>query len=447
MGEAMITRRGGGGLKIDGLLDEYVVSSGSVSAGDFVKWVFEIKSLGATGEVTNTNKFSQISAAEVDDSHAIIVYQSYTPNVYPTACIVAFTESGAAAGTATQIGPTGTDTDGGTNVCVYSIGDNQFLVFSLKDSSSTWYAGKLTVDNDYTITVNNQMALQSAIDSRIKHIWRIDGNKFGGIYYASSYLNISVLEWENNKITARKGSKYYAYYGMTEDAIANGFTPITGEKYACITSEETSDRMFLTYFTDTGTTVTLDTPTSVSSSGGAGLGVLKLPNGKYLLPCSAQVSGVNIYLGVRLITVTSNAITMGTVTQITTTAMNSGQRASQIHMANLPGGRVILVRNYDATGAYKANYLIIEILGNTVTTLTDSVQISGPDATNLSFTRGSVVGVGNSVAMFYSAGTTRIIQILGGSNGIVKCSTGEYVGGLAAEDGAANDTIQVYHPA
>lgn len=447
MGEAMITRRGGGELKIDGLLDKYIVSSGSISAGDFVRWVFEIKSLGATGEVTNTNKFSQISAAEVDDSHAIIVYQSYTPDVYPTACIVAFTESGAAAGTATQIGPAGASTNGGTNVCVYSIGDNQFLVFSLKNSSLSWYAGKLTVDNGYTITVNNQMAFQNAIDSGIQHIWRIDGNKFGGIYYDRSYLKISVLEWENNKITSRTGSKYYANYGMTEDAMANGFIPITGEKYACITSEETSNRMFLTYFTDTGTTVTLNTPTSVSDSGGAGLGVLKLPNGKYLLPCSAQVSGVNIYLGVRLITVTSNAITMGTVTQITTTAMNSGQRASQIHMANLPGGRVILVRNYDATGPYKANYLIIETLGNTVTTLTDSVQISGPDATNLLFTRGSVVGVGNIVAMFYSAGSTRIIQILGGSNGIAKCSTGEYVGGLAAEDGAANDTIQVYHPA
>ena len=70
MGTAFITRRSGGGAKINGLIDEYVVAAGNtISAGDFVEYLLERSEFCVPNFGTNEDEFK---ACLVDENHVFV---------------------------------------------------------------------------------------------------------------------------------------------------------------------------------------------------------------------------------------------------------------------------------------------------------------------------------------------------------------------------------------
>lgn len=443
MGEAMITRRGGGGLKIDGLLDEYIVSSGSVSAGDFVKWVFGIKPYGVAGE-TNTSLTYEICAAMIDEAHVLLLYEyKTTSKIY--ACVVTFNADGMTVGISTQITTVSTDT---LEICAYAIGNNQFLI-AIKQNY--WMFGTVTIESDNTITLSKKPDSMTSINTNIGYIWQIEENKFAGGYCANNYYYQYVMAWENNAMTMKKGSKYSSIADSQTSSYVSDSIALGGGKYVCFVSVSLNSdaaKLLEVYYTYTGTNVTVNSIAQIKGVTPGGVGMHKLSDGKYIVPCGMKTHGTIMYMGVIIITVGTNAVSLGTPTQISAKDTNLGQRRDRVHIGSLKGSRVILIKNFTGGTSDKANYILLRVNGAEITTLTDQTFITGPDASDsLRFGNSAIANMGKKVVMFYSMYSYKSIQTLVADDGIAKCASGEYVCGLATEDGAENETIKVYRPA
>lgn len=443
MGEAMITRREGGGLKIDGLLDEYVVSSGNISAGDFVKWVFGIKPYGVAGE-TSTSFTHDICAAMIDEAHVLMLYEyKTTSEIY--ACVVTFNSDGMTVGISTQITTSSKSTD---EICAYAIGNNQFLI-AIKQNY--WMFGAVTIESDNAITLSKKPASMTSISTNVGYIWQIEENKFAGGYCANNYYYQYAMTWENNAMTVMYGSKYSSVADSNTSSYVSDSIALGGGKYACFVSvyiNGDTAKLLKVYYTYTETNVTVNSIAQINGVTPGGVGMHKLSDGKYIVPCGMKTHGVIMYMGVIVITVGTNAVSLGTPTQISAEGTNIGQRRSRVHIGNLKGGRVILIKNYTGGSSEKANYILLRADGAEITTLTDQTLITGPDVSDsLRFGNSAIANMGEKVVMFYSMYSYKSIQALVADDGIAKCASGEYVCGLATEDGAENETIKVYRPA
>lgn len=443
MGEAMITRRGGGGMEIDGLLQEYVVSSGSVSAGDFVKWVFGIKPYGVAGE-TSQNLIYDICAAMIDEAHVLMLYEyKTTSNIY--ACVVTFNADGMTVGISTQITTKSTSTH---KICAYAIGNNQFLM-AIKQNY--WMFGAVTIESDNAITLSIKPASMTSINTNVGYIWQIEENKFAGGYCANNYYYQYVMVWENNAMTIKYGNKYSSSVDSSDSSYVSDSIALDGGKYVCFLStyiNSSDSKLLEVYYTYTETNVTVNSITQIKGVTSGGVGMHKLSDGKYIVPCGMGNNGVTMYMGVIIITVGTDAVSLGTPTQISAKGTNIGQRGSRVHIGSLKGSRMILIKNYTDVSSERANYILLRADGTEITTLTDQTLITGPDVSDsLNFGDSSIANIGEKVVMLYSTRSHMSIQTLVADDGIAKCASGEYVGGLATEDGAQNETIKVYRPA
>lgn len=98
MGEAMITRRGGGGGKLNALVEQYqVAAGGSVSANGFVKFVDGMKTHSLNGI------YPVVMAIALTTSKVLVVYGEKESVAY-YGSVLELTGAGASIGTRTQIG-------------------------------------------------------------------------------------------------------------------------------------------------------------------------------------------------------------------------------------------------------------------------------------------------------------------------------------------------------
>ena len=252
-------------------------------------------------------------------------------------------------------------------------------------------------------------------------------------------------------MTRRYGYIYSSSIDASDSSYVSGSIALGGGKYVCFVSvyvNSSDSKLMEVYYTDTGTKVTVNSITPINGVTSGGIGMHKLPDGKYIVPCGMSVNGVTMRMGVIIITVGTDAVSLGTPTQISAEGTNIGQRRSRVHIGSLKGSRVMLIKNYTGVSSESANYILLRADGAEITTLTDQTLITGPDVSDsLSFGNSSIANMREKVVMLYSTRSHTSIQTLVADDGIAKCESGEYVGGLATEDGAQNETIKVYRPA
>lgn len=455
MGEAMITRRGGGGMQIDGLLDEYVVSSGSISAGDFVKWVLTMRTLNSNmGRTAGDGKYT---VAKIDDSRVVVGYvyaasSAMSANKYYYVCVITFTATSATTGTPTQISSSTisiTNSAGGYNpmdyVDIYPIGNNQFRIFSpTPNRGQAWLEGKFTVNDNNLITINQTLAYSALLrpsDAPTMRVFQLAQELFATAYGTSSgNLIVTVYIYNGDTITSKNGGAY------TDATIAGshvlGFAKMGSEQYACIINDNTDLKMI--YFSIGDTSIAIIRISRLDTKPD-GLALGQLPDGRYLIPCYASVaSSVQYYPGVLLLTETSGYLAKGAITQVGTTTVNTVNQTWRRAIANLPGGRVIVFRQSSYVGGYKMYYDLLMINGDVITVM-DANADTGVSM-NVQQLASSIVGVNDRVIMLIEP-TRYYMGLLNICDDITKCTSGEEVAGLAAEDGTAGSSVSVYHPA
>lgn len=446
MGEAMITRRGGGGLKIDGLLDEYVVSSGSISAGDFVKWVENTKLLNGNAASTSGTRYKAV--AQVDASRVVIVWlQGNNSSYYYAAAVVTISNTSAIPGTTTRISDTFSKQSKGS-MLLYSVGEGKYVFFDKNQTNTSyWYTARFSV-NGTTINLTSKLAYNTTLSAQDSaEIRQIDANTYITCCidaYSSCY--VSVFTYSNGTYTYSKNGNVNSGL-VSYQARDIGMMKLQASgKYAFLHWYPGNSAFYVTYATIGDTNVTVTAPQKLTNATlyPGGFGFCELSSNRYLVPCSYSSTSTKLYFGAVVITTDTSGITFGTKTQVSATEYSLNYNAQvPVAVFRRSCGRAGILRYIyplTSTSSYNINYYGMTINGSTIalTTAETTVTKSSPQipaVTNVN---------GKEVVLLEAAYQMGIYQIY---DDVSKCNSDENVAGLATENGTANNTIKVYHPA
>lgn len=450
MGEAMITRRGGGGLKIDGLLDEYVVSSGSVSAGDFVKWIANIRLLNSQFATAKSSSY-YYTAALIDDKRVVVIYPTQAGSYdtyYNTAIVVTFAGRSAYAGTPTIISDSISGSYGRA-ADVYHIDNGECIVMKRDSnlSSKYWSYARIKVTGSNITLLRNFAASDVVLMLEYVELAQLEPRLFAQCNITTSGISAydyHFYRYNNGTFTRIAG---YDFTSKPDRALYPVcWIKVNDEKYACLYVVQYGTAtvpIYVAYFALNGDTVTMSAGKKLGSINEGGRGSCKISDDTYVIPCyGAQRDNLSYYYGAVTLTINNGELSPGTVTQISNTSFNIGGVTRKVPMCRLNGGRVLLINanwNYEDTAPYPYKaYIVNSIDGST--TLENTIDI-----TNNKSTLPVIVDRGDGGMMVWQNDTALMAYNIG--DDIAKCESGDYLGGLAASNGTANNTIKVYHPA
>ncbi len=429
----LVNRCGGGGAKINGIVESYLVAAGeTISAGDFVSFINEdadeiVKNKvqrpsAGSAVVFESGSTSYISATVLSATSVLVAYRDNSNSGYGTAVVL--TISGA---TITSGTPVVFESAAIVYCSAVALSSTSVLV-SYQDGGNSGYgtAVVLTISGT-TITVGTPVVFESASTTYISAVllsatsvlvaYRDNGN--------SNYGTAIILTISGTTITA--GTPVVFESASTQYISAT----VLSATSVLIAYSDNGNSYYDTavVLTISGTTITAGTPVVFESAISYNISATKLSSTSVLI---AYRDVNNSYYGTAIIlTISGTTITVGTPVVF--------ESASTLNIsAVLLSAISVLVAYSDVGNSSYGTAIILTISGTTITVGTpvvfESAGTSDISAAVLSSTSVLVAyqDVGSS-----SQGTSVILTI----------SQMLSIVGVAKEAGTGGDTIDVYTPA
>lgn len=420
---------GGAGAKINGIIQQYKVGGGSISAGDFVEYV---SGVGAGCTVfSGVNSWGYVGAAKIDDSRALLVL-GYTSTLYGV--VVTVRGDTITAGTPTQLetlsGYTGTPK-------AVLVDTNKALVLYTEGSYDVTY-GKVVTISGTALTAGTRALIAGT----------------GGDWGAMSVLDAIALT-ANKVLMIRNDYDSFPYlYGQVLTVSGTGIT-VGSEKLLDNDSNTVkhahgvligTNKVLLVYgnsniyartLTISDTSITLGTRASqgtywsyLSEQRQTSLAPLGSNRALFVFPggSAAAVSGV-------VVSVSGDTVTFGTATQISAPTGNMD-------------GLTLLATGTDEAAVffhYNPFYMVPVVVESTVITAQSATALAGAAADGH---RPGNVQMLDACAVVLSFDATNSTWDLIGrvwASGVFPASR-SLVSGVAKTGGGTGDTIQVYVP-
>jgi hypothetical protein len=187
MGESLLVRKaGGGGAKIEELIQEYTIASGNtISAGTFVDYVN-----GGDFNVKGTNVFvnnaSFTSATTLDSSRVLVAYMNNGNSNYGTAVVLTISGTTISVGTPFVFQSSTT-----SDIFAITLDSSRVLVAYRNESSSQ--SGNVRVLNisGTTITAPNSNTVFQSSQAYVSSAITIDGSRALVLYYDGANANVT----------------------------------------------------------------------------------------------------------------------------------------------------------------------------------------------------------------------------------------------------------------
>lgn len=379
MGEAFLDKNGGGGSKINGIIEDYYVYAGeNISAGSFVEFVN-----GLSGETTNQtssdtviiNKSGYgytISACKITENKVFIAHgngKTASSILYGVICIIDGTTI--TKGTDTLLCATSYS---GAKMSVVTLSETSVFIAHSYGSSYYLYGIVATIDGT-AITAGTDTKLSDSLRSGevISEELLSNGNVFiahsvtGSTYLSGTVVTISDKTPTANTTTAIDHSGYYTGAIISTVSLSNSRVFIAhpnGNSY----------KISAIVCKVSGTTVTLGTQVAVTDTANTAKsisGTMLGDNNVFI----AHSYGSNYHLYGIVCTLSNTAITAGTDTALRTE--DTGREISTVFLDN---GNVVVCHGISTTGYLQAT--IPKINGTTVTAgnTFNLNEITGSDA-------------------------------------------------------------------
>ena len=476
MGEAMITRRGGGG-KLNALVEQYkVAAGGSVSANGFVKFVDDLS--------THSLQYNRpyVSACALDDTTVLVTDrkifgESNAKYIYCRK--ITFASGTAAVGTETQVASTAYGTENTSLMRLVRINaTTAVLFFAYYYNDNYWKYAVITLADG---------AISSGGTKTLEYVWAvvpdnedvyswdvipIGDDKFIWLdcaYNSKLYLYARVFKCDASKnvITEERRESISSLAG-TSSELAIVASKLSDGRYAVLREYSTSGSgqrrphsVQLFTVTDSGSAISISTATQLFSLGTTtgifcyALGIIPISDYKLLyIYIKQKGTGTTGYLYGRLITVPTNGTaTSGTETQLSTQQFAFYSSTSYDYNHVLRGGhggifkiktgyQIILKPN-----ASEPIYAIdVSVSNDTITPASEKLVIAPDTAQDTSIqVRCDIVQPNDNMRIIY----TTIDGVLTGTmlSRAIDAATSGTVDGVAKDNASAGTTVEVYRPA
>ena len=476
MGEAMITRRGGGG-KLNALVEQYqVAAGGSVSANGFVKFVDDL----STHQVQPYN-YPEVSACALSDTLVLVVYtrkELYSDSYYCSAVII---ENGTiTSGTRTTIAEKSSGNSYGYSKCI-AISESTALVLCAATRSIAWRYLLVTVNADSTITINESNGnlanlTAGTYTANYPTSWQpITLNNNSEFIIIENYADGSriwahVFKIENNAVkTSSVRSKYLTIKNASTGEGAEGFVvaKIDVGKYIAIRRYSAGTSPKYTYYrdayiiTDSGSALTISAPTVIMSHSSdiiAMCDAIAISTDKVLFVYSPNGNtSAGAYLCGRLLTINGTSITVSRETKLssnrytynTPNNSNLSNYYNRVISSQYGGwlktekGQQLILHPNVASPTYA---LQLAVSGDMVTTLSEDVLIA-QDTSQASTVPVlcTTVQTSNGKRLVYTTVNSKLTGTM--LSTAINVATSGTVDGVAKDNASTGETVDVYRPA
>lgn len=477
MGESMITRRGGGGGKLNALVEQYkVAAGGSVSANGFVKFVDYLS--------THSLQYNRpyVSACALDGTTVLVTDKKISAesnSKYIYCRQITFAAGTATVGTATQVA---SSTYGQENTSLMRLvrinATTAVLFFANYYNDNYWKYAVITLADG---------AISSGGTKTLEYVWAvvpdnedvyswdvipIGDDKFIWLdcaYNSKLYLYARVFKCDasQNVITEERKKSISSLTG-TSNELAIVASKLSNGRYAVLREYSTSGSgpsrpHYVQLFTvmDSGSAISISTATQLFSLGTStsifcyALGIIPIVDDKLLyIYIKREGTGTTGYLYGRVITVPTNGTaTAGTETQLSTQQFAFYSSTSYDYNHVLRGGhggifrietgyQIILKPN-----ASEPIYAIdVSVSKDTITPTSEKLVIALDTTQDTSIqVRCDIVQPNNDMRIIY----TTIDGVLTGTmlSTAIDAATSGTVDGVAKTSASAGETVDVYRPA
>lgn len=287
MADAIITRRGGGGSKINGIIEQYKVAAGAnVSAGDFVRFAAEKL---YTGSVKNTY-FGSPTLYLIDENTVLIGFV----DDYGYAQIVKINNGAISFGTLTKVTTTEADSSPNESVWFSRINNTGFYLACYKyvtsGGSTIYHAMVLKVSNK-TVSIGATTyaySMSKYTDAVIVYTGEQNAyvfNAFNGTITYDAYT------FTSSSITKVGSTKYYSPGGTNLSGIYF-YKMLSDTKLLLCANRSTGGTFFVVYDVENDTF-------SLTQTSGISLGkeisdMVMLPNGDLAMVCCTRTYYANV---------------------------------------------------------------------------------------------------------------------------------------------------------
>ena len=311
----LLNRCGGGGLKINGIIESYLIAAGeNISAGDFVNFINEAEDeiaknrkfiMGDSAAYESSATIYKISATALSSTSVLVTYQDYDNSYYGTAVILTISGTTITPGTPTVFNSAYTD-----NISSAALSSTSVLVAYTDGGNSNYGTAVIFTISDTTITVGTPVVFEGASTSYI---------------YAVALSSTSVLVAYQDFTNSRYGTSIVLTISDTTITVG---TPVVFESavtsrisVAVLSStnvlvayqdEGNSDYGTAVVLTISDTTITVGTPVVFESAETDNISVAALSSTSVLV---AYQDGGNSDSGTTVVlTISDTTITPGTPT-------------------------------------------------------------------------------------------------------------------------------------
>lgn len=348
----------GGGLSIDGIIEEYV-AGGEISAGGFVKFVNELEEIPGNGVEAGTDiqlySFIRtmnidISAIALSDNKVFIAYSDSENNTYGLYGIVCtINDNSITKGTSTKLNTAAN----GNKISAVALSENKVVIFS-HQGNGNYLWGTICTISGMTITVEKatQLSTESAgtnitavVLSETKVV--IITKKLNGIVCTISGTTIS--KGTDNEL----GTEFSA----------GSITKLSDTKIVIIGYGDYGYGLYGVACTINGTKITAGTTIQLDSQGGPG-NVVALSDTKVFI--AYRHTNNKYYLYAMVCTISGTSITKKINTQLSTEEYSG----TNLSILALSSNKVFIVHGYNLDNNF---------LYGLVCTITDTAIITGID--------------------------------------------------------------------
>ena len=410
----------GGGLDINGAINEYVVNAGAnVNAGDFVEFIQGIVNQG-TFNNGNTN---YISAVALSNSQVLVAYRDGGNSNYGTAIVLTINGTAISAGTETVFNR------GNTNYISAVALSNSKVLIAYSDSSNSNYgtAVVLTINGtaisvgNKTVFNNGNTGASSAValsDSQVLVAYTDNGN--------SSYGTAAVLTISGTAISV--GNKTVFNNGVAYSIFAVALN--NSQVLAAYRDGSNSFYGTAVVLTINGTAISVGNKTVFNNGNTGASSAVALSDSQVLV---AYTDNGNSNYGTAIVlTINGTAISAGTET-----VFNRGN-TNYISAVALSNSQV-LVAYRDGGNSNYGTAIVLTINGTAISAGTETVFNRG----NTNYISVAVVNENNVLITYGNIGDVLGDYALIGAV-IQPATTRDNYVGVAKTGGTAGQTVEVY---
>ena len=420
---------GGGGLDINGVIEQYKVNAGAnVSAGDFVEFITK----WGGGEFSSGTA-TYVSACKLDNSRVLVAYRDDGNSYYGTAVVLTVSGTTITVGNAVVFN---------NSTLIYNsavaLTDSKVLVAS---ASPCGKAIVLTV-SDTTITAGTEIEFYSKRIECMSAVALTDSKvliAYKG-YDSSSVGKAIVLTVSDTTITA--GTAVVFQSGIIPYISAVALTD--SKVLIAYRNDSKSNYGTAIVLTVSGTTITVGTAKVFESATILHISAVALSDSKVLV--AYQDGGNSSYGTAIVLTVSGTTITAGTA------KVFESAKTYYISAVALSDSKVLVAYRDDGNSSY-GTAIVLTVSGTTITVGTAKVfESASTTYTSLvAFSETSALvaynkGQGGFCGLTIDGTTITVQETDDGTNGtfVQPATTRLHNVGVAKTSGAEGDTIEVY---